>query len=595
MATCLNSTNHLEGAGSPSQDSTILDMVIPGFTVISSAIHSYSGIDINAYVPMLLILAGAWWLSGDVYQGARVVIARHFMCSACIRTDDEIFNMVMAWATKQEFSRNARSFFANTNVNSKYWLLWGSEKDIDGDGDGDEDDREGGADTWRKTVRCTPGYGKHYFTFKGRLFVFERSPKPENSNVASFHASDIEEIHISYFGRDPKVVKSLLSEIEAQHTNKHKSKTRIYCYDNGQAGRCQWRLLNTPPKRKMSTVILDPEVKAKVREDMEGYLSKDSEEWYRERGIPHKRNYLFYGPPGTGKTSLAVALAGHHNMSIHFLSLSSNTISEEELTLLASDLPKRSILLIEDIDCAKFTHSREPEKRTGEDRQPVPVKLDAGGLSLSIILNMLDGVASPNGSVLIMTTNHIEKLDAALKRCGRVDLRVELGFASRAVTFGLFKSICSPSQGTQTPTTDMEMGRSTMADGKYFSKVGIPKANQTSTNANAAQIAVPCHTIASGIKRPDSCSSSAVTMDTLAKEFSDNVPEYAFSPADIQNFLLGHKGNASAAIAGMSSWVEHARAQKARDSRNEVPNPDPEKENGGRQVQETDSCWFWRL
>lgn len=52
-------------------------------------------------------------------------------------------------------------------------------------------------------------------------------------------------------------------------------------------------------------------------------------------------------------------------------------------------------------------------------------------MSLSALLNVLDGVASQEGRVLIMTTNHIEKLDAALVRSGRVDKKVEFRLADR--------------------------------------------------------------------------------------------------------------------------------------------------------------------
>jgi len=46
-------------------------------------------------------------------------------------------------------------------------------------------------------------------------------------------------------------------------------------------------------------------------------------------------------------------------------------------------------------------------------------------LTLSHILNIIDGILETPGRILIITTNHPEKLDAALIRPGRVDMTVK--------------------------------------------------------------------------------------------------------------------------------------------------------------------------
>merc|ERR1711924_568301 len=52
-------------------------------------------------------------------------------------------------------------------------------------------------------------------------------------------------------------------------------------------------------------------------------------------------------------------------------------------------------------------------------------------LDLSGILNVLDGVVDTPDRILIMTTNHPERLDPALVRPGRVDVRLRLGYVQR--------------------------------------------------------------------------------------------------------------------------------------------------------------------
>lgn len=51
-------------------------------------------------------------------------------------------------------------------------------------------------------------------------------------------------------------------------------------------------------------------------------------------------------------------------------------------------------------------------------------------LTLSGILNALDGVASSDGRIVFMTTNYIDRLDSALIRPGRVDVKQYIGHAT---------------------------------------------------------------------------------------------------------------------------------------------------------------------
>ena len=55
----------------------------------------------------------------------------------------------------------------------------------------------------------------------------------------------------------------------------------------------------------------------------------------------------------------------------------------------------------------------------------------ASQISFPGLLNAIDGVASHEGHILIMTTNYCERLDPALIRPGRVDVEIEFGYASK--------------------------------------------------------------------------------------------------------------------------------------------------------------------
>lgn len=47
-------------------------------------------------------------------------------------------------------------------------------------------------------------------------------------------------------------------------------------------------------------------------------------------------------------------------------------------------------------------------------------------LGLASVLNTIDGIGAPTNTIFIFTTNHVEKLDPALIRPGRIDLKLEI-------------------------------------------------------------------------------------------------------------------------------------------------------------------------
>jgi chaperone BCS1 len=68
-------------------------------------------------------------------------------------------------------------------------------------------------------------------------------------------------------------------------------------------------------------------------------------------------------------------------------------------------------------------------------------------VSLSALLNVIDGIRLQEGRILIMTTNHITRLDEALIRPGCVDKKVELGLANNQITANLFCLVFKPIEG----------------------------------------------------------------------------------------------------------------------------------------------------
>jgi DNA replication protein DnaC len=188
-------------------------------------------------------------------------------------------------------------------------------------------------------------------------------------------------------------------------------------------------------KRKVSTVIMNDNINLKIMGSVRHFI--DTEEWHLERGINYKLGFLFYGPPGTGKTSLIKAISHEIQRHIHFLNL--NTVkTDHDLDILMSTIDfKETIVVLEDIDAmGHVVHDREllKEVEVDEKQQVQPVQQ----LTLSALLNQLDGIKQTHGMILIMTSNHPEVLDAALIRDGRVDEKVLFDYCTPEQTYLMF-------------------------------------------------------------------------------------------------------------------------------------------------------------
>ncbi|KAK7426005.1 hypothetical protein QQZ08_007453 [Neonectria magnoliae] len=546
----INSSNLGEGLpGSPftpPSQFAILDYLIPGFSVFSSAIHAYMGIDLNIYIPLLLIVSGLTFAWSYMSEYVWSMIEKYMMSMVSIRTDDEIYNILQSWVVAQSFAQSSRRFIVNTNINSRSWFLW---RYNDEDDEEEEGDGSNGTQPRKKPLQYTPSFGTHFFWYRGHLLLFERHENREQSSFLV--ASEREEISISCFGRNPRILKELLVDARQQYMKKDESKTLIYRGAAGNSGGDPtWQRCMTRASRPLSTVILNDKVKEDLITDVTDYLNPATRRWYSNRGIPYRRGYLLYGPPGTGKSSLSLALAGFFRMRIYMVSLSSIMANEENLSSLFTELPRRCVVLLEDIDSAGLTHTRDDAAK-GEVSDPTPAvaavssppgKPNAtpalpGRLSLSGLLNILDGVASQEGRVLIMTTNHLEKLDKALIRPGRVDMIVKFGLSDADMTASIFRAIYAPYDGEDVRGSgDPAPKQSELLDVDEAKKLADEEAKVRAETYER--------------------------VSALATEFAKRIPEHEFSPAEIQGLLLKHKRNPEKVLEYTEEWVVETRKEK---------------------------------
>ncbi len=181
-----------------------------------------------------------------------------------------------------------------------------------------------------------------------------------------------------------------------------------------------------------------------------------------------------------------------------------------------------------------------PRSANPESAAPrVPSTSNTGRLSLSGLLNILDGVASQEGRVLIMTTNHLEKLDKALIRPGRVDMIVKFDKADSDMVAAIFRAIFAPLEGDDAAAAKTE-------DDKL-----LPR--------KAADIEAEKQKAEEAARRKEEITAR---VNALADQFAKKIPAHEFSPAEIQGFLLKNKRTPERAVEGADEWVTDTRKEK---------------------------------
>lgn len=256
-----------------------------------------------------------------------------------------------------------------------------------------------------------PGFGKFWIWHEKWPYRINRwAESNQNSTDGSMRVR--ENLQITSIGLSKSRLFKMIEQIEGETTDP--TNIKIYTFTDSY-----WDLVDTRSPRPLESVILPEGTMEAITSDIKWFLT--AKEMYINRGVPYRRGYLLYGAPGTGKSSTAVALAGHFSAPAYVLSLSS-VRSDNTLFDALAQAPHDAFIIIEDIDASGLNVQREGE-------QPEK-KILLEKVTLSGLLNALDGVMAREGRVIIMTTNHIDKLDPALIRPGRIDRRFAFDVAN---------------------------------------------------------------------------------------------------------------------------------------------------------------------
>lgn len=278
------------------------------------------------------------------------------------------------------------------------------------------------------------GDGNHFCIYKGRpIWIFRKRLENNQSN----HQINYE-ISITMLGRNRKIIEDMIDEFRYRRAP---DKVGVFIFET------EWKRVGEVRKRDLRTVIIDPVVKADIISKIDEWLG--GAEWHYERGFAYKLTMLLHGIPGSGKTSLIKAIAGHYQKNLCLIHLASMT--DTHLRNALASVPANSIIALEDFDDVDSIHSRSGMAKNPYAGVKVPKKSEELapakpgtptpaadgqaeqksesllGVTMSGMLNALDGLLSLDGTIIFMTTNRPEIFDPALLRKGRINETFNLG------------------------------------------------------------------------------------------------------------------------------------------------------------------------
>jgi chaperone BCS1 len=320
-----------------------------------------------------------------------VFIKRKITYTLTIEETDELYIYMERWLTHnyKDNYRNVEASLSSNKINGGV----DSERNHIFDNYDDKIEKTDKLHIWQYSDVFILKYGKRRLLLNKGREKLEGAKDLRNAFFNRFTVSGL-------LAKKP-ILKLLNEVIEYNQQFKNERLPRIY--SNNSWG--EWEYSGEITTKNIDNVFF--EGKDCLINDLDSFFKNRN--WYLKRGVTYKRGYIFYGLPGNGKTATVQAIAKNYKKDVYYASLT-NLEQDSTLPKLFTRINNGGIIVFEDVDV--YFNGRKNN--------------NPNGVSFSMLLNCLDGAFSKDGTIVIMTTNHVENLDSALIRPGRIDVKLEI-------------------------------------------------------------------------------------------------------------------------------------------------------------------------
>ncbi|KAI0191348.1 P-loop containing nucleoside triphosphate hydrolase protein [Astrocystis sublimbata] len=379
-----------------SLESHLLNFVLPGLArpILAILVKNFQARKfLTVILGFFLLYSGKPYI---LFLSAWIEAYRPQPTTCTIPQSDPSFDIVIWWFLRQQsWVLRARSVLATCDPAARTGFFLINPPELE-------------SKDYQTPISFSPYDAAIPFRWRGSIFLFKRVGRSKGNE-------DPNTLILQCFGSILHI-HQLLEECRRQYELSH-DKCSVFHHTKGG-----WERTSNLKPRALSTVVLRDGVRDLLLGEIREYLSPEHREWLQKRGQPVRKGYLLHGPPGTEKSSLPQALASEAHLDLYVVDLLG--LNNERLFALFRSLPEKCMVLIEDID---DWHTKVKSE-------------DTAGLfvSMSALLNVIDGASTQEGRVLFITTNNRDELDGALVRKGRIDREVRLGEVDKDMAQELF-------------------------------------------------------------------------------------------------------------------------------------------------------------